>query len=213
MYDSDGYQIIKIYEEMKSRGIKSTVLTYNCLIRAMILREEKERAKEFFREMKSEGIKPNVLILDSLGITGLDAIQKLQDSNGNNENEKAIELFNRMKNDNVSPDSQIYTFMIDSLLIHKNIDETLRKILWRVAQGDYYLNYRGKCNILTRNTIYESIIEGFIQKDDDKNSIYWYKRMIDDGFFPIGKTIFKMAQSLSKKNKFNNVLKYWTIIY
>jgi pentatricopeptide repeat protein len=31
----------------------------------------------------------------------------------NNENEKAIELFNRMKNDNVSPDSQIYTFMID----------------------------------------------------------------------------------------------------
>ncbi|CAB5091189.1 unnamed protein product [Rhizophagus irregularis] len=86
MYDSDGYQIIKIYEEMKSRGIKSTVLTYNCLIRAMILREEKERAKEFFREMKSEGIKPNVLILDSLGITGLDAIQKLQDSNGVNLN-------------------------------------------------------------------------------------------------------------------------------
>ncbi|CAB5321089.1 unnamed protein product [Rhizophagus irregularis] len=86
------------------------------LIRATILREEKERAKEFFREMESEGIKPNVLILDSLGINGLDAIQKLQDSNENevypshanyiiltgtylqnNENEKAIELFNRMK--------------------------------------------------------------------------------------------------------------------
>ncbi|RGB32981.1 hypothetical protein C1646_762228 [Rhizophagus diaphanus] len=81
MYDSDRYQIIKIYEEMKSRGIKPTVLTYNSLIRAMILREEKECAKEFFREMEYEGIKPNVLILDSLGITGLDAIQKLQDSN------------------------------------------------------------------------------------------------------------------------------------
>ncbi|CAB4443310.1 unnamed protein product [Rhizophagus irregularis] len=86
MYDSDGYQIIKIYEEMKSRGIKPTVLTYNSLIRAMILREEKERAKEFFREMESEGIKPNVLILVSLGITGLDAFQKLQDSNGVNLN-------------------------------------------------------------------------------------------------------------------------------
>ncbi|PKC13371.1 hypothetical protein RhiirA5_496194 [Rhizophagus irregularis] len=327
MYDSDGHQIIKIYEEMKSRGIKPTVLTYNSLIRAMILRDEKERAKEFFREMESEGIKPNVLILDSLGITGLDAIQKLQDSNGvnlnlldyntllrgclkkseyddaikifnimqenevypslatytiltgaylqNNEIEKAIELFNRMKNDNVSPDSQIYTFMIDSLLIHKNIDETYKllseitnseneikfkksevirlldsaskledskvieelfhtisktesqlsnvafeKILWRVAQDenyeekiDYYLNYMEKCNIPTRNTIYGSIIEGFIQKDDDKNSIYWYKRMIDDGFIPIGKTIFKMVQLLSKKSKINNVLKYWNDFY
>ncbi|PKC63887.1 hypothetical protein RhiirA1_443121 [Rhizophagus irregularis] len=50
MYDSDGHQIIKIYEEMKSRGIKPTVLTYNSLIRAMILRDEKERAKEFFRK-------------------------------------------------------------------------------------------------------------------------------------------------------------------
>ncbi|PKY12629.1 hypothetical protein RhiirB3_464872 [Rhizophagus irregularis] len=327
MYDSDGHQIIKIYEEMKSRGIKPTVLTYNSLIRAMILRDEKERAKEFFREMESEGIKPNVLILDSLGITGLDAIQKLQESNGvnlnlldyntllrgclkkseyddaikifnimqenevypslatytiltgaylqNNEIEKAIELFNRMKNDNVSPDSQIYTFMIDSLLIHKNIDETYKllseitnsenevkfkksevirlldsaskledskvieelfhtisktesqlsnvafeKILWRVAQDenyeekiDYYLNYMEKCNIPTRNTIYGSIIEGFIQKDDDKNSIYWYKRMIDDGFIPIGKTIFKMVQLLSKKSKINNVLKYWNDFY
>ncbi|PKY26510.1 hypothetical protein RhiirB3_528632 [Rhizophagus irregularis] len=203
MYDSDGYQIIKIYEEMKSRGIKSTVLTYNCLIRAMILREEKERAKEFFREMKSEGIKPNVLILDSLGITGLDAIQKLQDSNGvnlnlldynillrgctylqNNENEKAIESFNRMKNDNFKKSEVIRLLdsaskLEDSKVIEKlfhTISKTesqlsnvaFEKILWCVAQGDYYLNNREKCNILTRNTIYESIIEGFIQKDDDK---------------------------------------------
>ncbi|PKY43206.1 hypothetical protein RhiirA4_540941 [Rhizophagus irregularis] len=197
MYDSDGYQIIKIYEEMKSRGIKPTVLTYNSLIRAMILREEKERAKEFFREMESEGIKPNVLILVSLGITGLDAFQKLQDSNGvnlnlldynillrtylqNNEIEKAIELFNRMKNDNFKKSEVIRLLDSASKLEDNKVIEKLfhtisktesqlsnvafEKILWCVAQGDYYLNYREKCNIPTRNTIYE----GFIQKDDDK---------------------------------------------
>jgi pentatricopeptide repeat protein len=323
IYDADGNQIIKTYEEMKSQGIKPTVLTYNSLIRAMILRGEKERAEKYFHEMESEGIKPNVLILDSLGITGLDAFQKLQDSNctnlnlldyntllsgclrkskyddaikifnfmreneiypsiatytiltgaylQNNETEKAIELFNRMKEDNVSPDSQIFTFMIDSLLKQKNINETynflseitnseneikfkksevnrlldsaskledskvieklfhtisntesqlsniaFEKILWRVAQDndfeekiDYYLKYMGKCNIPIRNTTYGSIIEGFIQKEDYKNSTYWYKCMINNRFIPTGKTIFKMMQFFSKKDNLNNVLKYW----
>ncbi|CAB5177291.1 unnamed protein product [Rhizophagus irregularis] len=133
MYDSDGHQIIKIYEEMKSRGIKPTVLTYNSLIRAMILRDEKERAKEFFREMESEGIKPNVLILDSLGITGLDAIQKLQDSNGVNLNlldyntllrgclkkseyDDAIKIFNIMQENEVYPSLATYTILTGAYL-------------------------------------------------------------------------------------------------
>ncbi|RIA93478.1 hypothetical protein C1645_819331 [Glomus cerebriforme] len=325
--DADGNQIIKTYEEMKTQGIKPTVLTYNSLIRAMILRGEKEQAEKFYKEMESEGIHPNVLILDSMGITGFEAIQKLQDSNGknlnlldyntllrgcfrkskyddafkifnimqenevnpslatytilvgaylqNNEIEKAMELFNKLKSDNVAPDSQIYTFMIDSLLKQKNVNETFNllleiknlndkirfkkeevvllldsaskledskvvekifrtisdtesqlsnaafeRILWRVAQDEnhkekigYYLKYMKKYNIPIRNTTYGAIIEGFIQKEDSKNTTDWYKRMIDDRFIPTGKTIFKTVQFLSKKNNIYSVLNYWNDFY
>ncbi|PKK64051.1 hypothetical protein RhiirC2_716542 [Rhizophagus irregularis] len=100
------------YNNLTQEQFKTlTVKDFNLIIETFRkFLKEKERAKEFFREMESEGIKPNVLILDSLGINGLDAIQKLQDSNA------------------------------------------FEKILWRVAQGDYYLNYMEKCDIPTRNT-------------------------------------------------------------
>ncbi|CAG8648380.1 15341_t:CDS:2 [Rhizophagus irregularis] len=234
--DLSKFTRFNIKPDVQIYNVLLNVLMYDSdgLIRATILREEKERAKEFFREMESEGIKPNVLILDSLGITGLDAIQKLQDSNGvnlnlldyntllrgclkkseyddaikifnimqenevypslatytiltgaylqNNEIEKAIELFNRMKNDNFKKSEVIRLLDSASKLEDNKVIEKLfhtisktesqlsnvafEKILWRVAQGDYYLNNREKCNIPTRNTI--SIIDGFIQKDDDK---------------------------------------------
>ncbi|CAG8553393.1 14575_t:CDS:1 [Funneliformis mosseae] len=323
MNNADRSKLIGIYDVMKKQGIKPTIVTYNYLIKGMNLRGEKEYAKKFLDDMKNEGINPSILILDSFGITGIEAIQKSGDQSGKcldvidyntllrgcvkkseyhdafeifnlmrenkvtpnlatytiimgaylqkNEIEFAMELFNRMKNDNVAPDSQVYTFMIDSLLnqgktkqafdllsemnnetsgkkdkIAFNKKEVIRllgsasklegndvienlfreisrtpsqltsgafeKVLWRVAQGkdeeriEYYLEYMRKREIPIKNTTYEAIIDGFIQKKDINNSIYWYDRMVDKEFVPTGKIIFRMMQFFSNSKE---IIRYW----
>ncbi|CAI2179531.1 5654_t:CDS:1 [Funneliformis geosporum] len=327
MNNADRSKLIGIYDVMKKQGVKPTIVTYNYLIKAMILRGEKEYAKKFFDEMKNEGINPSILILDSFGITGIEAIQKSGDQSGKhldvidyntllrgcvkkseyhdafeifnlmrenkvapnlatytiiigaylqkNEIEFAMELFNKMKYDNVAPDSQIYTFMIDSLLnqgktkqafnllseitnlnyktsnkIGFNKKEVIRlldsaskledndvienlfreisrtpsqltsgvfeKVLWCVAQGkdeeriEYYLEYMRKREIPIQNTTYEAIIDGFIQKKDKNNSIYWYEQMADKEYVPTGKIIFRMMQFFSNSNE---IIRYWDDFY
>lgn len=92
--------------------------------------------------MESEGIKPNVLILDSLGITGLDAIQKLQDSNGVNLNlldyntllrgclkkseyDDAIKIFNIMQENEVYPSLATYTILTGTYLQNNEIEKAI----------------------------------------------------------------------------------------
>lgn len=108
--------LLKIYQEMKSMGVKPSVVTYGILIKLYTNQKNLTKATEAFYEMLSKGITPSIIIYQLL--------IKLNSKLG--KYEECMSLYRKLSDSSVKPDCMLTDFMVDLFCKNFMIDEATK---------------------------------------------------------------------------------------
>ncbi|CAJ0645686.1 8763_t:CDS:2 [Entrophospora sp. SA101] len=139
------------YNEMKSKGLQPTIVTYNILIGFMKKKKQNHLALELFEQMQKESIVPDAKILESVDITGLKAAKVLQEEY------------------NVIPNIRDYNLMLSTELKRSDYDDALEI-------HKHMLNNKVKPNLST----YAIIIEDYVRSKETTNAFDIFNAMLKD---------------------------------
>ena len=150
-----------IYNDMKSKNINRSNVTYSILIKLYSNSRQEEKALSLLEEMFQNKIKPGLIVYTCLIQTCLKS-RKF---------DKAIDLFEQMKGQNLNPDHVLYNIIVNGCLYNSHWDlackYTLETFNVNVRMADeIYLNVLDKlcakyCNlkVVTKCEYLTSIIK------------------------------------------------------
>jgi pentatricopeptide repeat protein len=193
--------VLQLFEEMKHLGIAPNSITYASVISTCVRCSSESRAARFFQEMiSSPKYQPRIGVYNSM-------IQFYVQQRPNRE--KALEYFNLSKNFNLKPSHHTYKLLIeayanipayDMLAAHKLLSEMYKRhglkptaIHYATLIRSYGCLHRDvksafavykemkKAGIKADETVYQAILNTYIDNNDMKNAETLYKDMLSEG--------------------------------
>ncbi|KAI8891401.1 hypothetical protein K501DRAFT_281424 [Backusella circina FSU 941] len=193
--------VLQLFEEMKQLGIAPNSITYASVISTCVRCSSESRATRFFQDMiSSPKYQPRIGAYNSM-------IQFYVQQRPNRE--KALEYFNLSKKFNLKPSHHTYKLLIeayanipayDMLAAHKLLSEMYKRhglkptaIHYATLIRSYGCLHRDvksafavykemkKAGIKADETVYQAILNTYIDNNDMKNAETLYKDMLSEG--------------------------------
>jgi len=127
--------MIKIYTDMKNRGIQTSVITYGILIKFYVNVNDLENTLELFEDLMNKGLKPTIIIYQLM----------IKLYSKNNMSYKCIDIFKNMILMGLSPDLMIINTILrvayDNLYMKEGLEILLNSLNKKITLEDEYYHY------------------------------------------------------------------------
>ncbi|KAI8978892.1 hypothetical protein BDB01DRAFT_798435 [Pilobolus umbonatus] len=194
-------QALQLFDEMKERSILPNSITYASVISACIRCSSESRATHYFQEMISlPKYQPRIGVYNSM-------IQFYVQQKPNRE--KALEYYQLLKRHNLKPSQHTFKLLMeayanipayDMLTAHKLLTEMNKRYGLKPSAGHYatlirsygclhrdvqsalaIYNEMKKAGIKAEETVYQSMLNTYIDNNDMKNAELLYQEMLSSG--------------------------------
>ncbi|XP_010474658.1 PREDICTED: putative pentatricopeptide repeat-containing protein At1g02420 [Camelina sativa] len=176
------------FEEMKGKGLKPDVVTYNSLIDVYCKDREIEKAYKVIDKMREEDETPDVItyttIIGGLGLIG--------------QPDKAREILNEMKEYGCYPDVAAYNAAIRNFCIAR-----------RLGDADKLVDEMVKKGLSPNATTYNLFFRVLSLANDLGRSWELYKRMLGNGCLPNTQSCMFLIKMFKRHEKVDMALRLW----
>ncbi|CAG8447316.1 5389_t:CDS:1 [Acaulospora morrowiae] len=193
-----------IVEEMRQNHVNLTTSTYHILIKSLMEMNERTESLQLFNQMEYDQCLPDALILEGIGITGLQALIKMRDTynmtpttedyntfmnQALNESKfnDANEILKLMLKCGFKPSVSTYSIIINAHI--RNGDVVRAMQLYEAMKRD---------NIQADSYIFSSLIVGHIAQGDVGRAFELYGDMLNSNIELNTLTINRMVDTASK---------------
>ncbi|CAG8560295.1 8286_t:CDS:1, partial [Scutellospora calospora] len=195
---------IDVITQMKEKGVKPTLVTYNILIKALQAMGKRTDALHLFNQMELEGIKPNSSTLEGIGITGLQALLKLRNTYKVTPNHTdfntcmdqalkeskyndAMEILSYMQNCGFKPNVSTYSILMNAHIRQKDMFRAME--LFFAMKND---------NVEPDDYIYASLIDGFLTQNYVEQAFKLVDNMLESKVVLNKMTVNRLIDTASK---------------